>query len=217
MSSLFFSWIVSAISASGYAGVVGLMALELACFPLPSEVIMPFAGYLASTGRFSMIGAGVAAPSVALSGPPRPISSALTAVEPRSSVGAVMCCSIGRNSTASTGSSPAAEAHRCSSHACCLSCAPSFPSPRESPAWRSRDSRSTASSDLSRGAWLSPISVSGSAGRGTRIPLCKAFFSASTGSSSDCSRRLKDPPLQSTGSSPLRPDAASTPVWTSNQ
>jgi membrane protein DedA with SNARE-associated domain len=60
MSSLFFSWIVSAISASGYAGVVGLMALESACIPLPSEVIMPFAGYLASAGQFSVIGAAVA-------------------------------------------------------------------------------------------------------------------------------------------------------------
>ena len=33
------------------------MALESACIPLPSEVIMPFAGYLASTGRFSLLGA----------------------------------------------------------------------------------------------------------------------------------------------------------------
>ena len=48
------AWIVAAISAAGYAGVAGLMALESACIPLPSEVIMPFAGYLASTGRFSL-------------------------------------------------------------------------------------------------------------------------------------------------------------------
>jgi membrane protein DedA with SNARE-associated domain len=60
MSSLFFSWIVSAISASGYAGLVGLMALESACIPLPSEIIMPFAGYLASTDRFTLLGAAVA-------------------------------------------------------------------------------------------------------------------------------------------------------------
>jgi membrane protein DedA with SNARE-associated domain len=33
------------------------MALESACVPLPSEVIMPFAGYLASTGQFSLLGA----------------------------------------------------------------------------------------------------------------------------------------------------------------
>ena len=48
------SWIIAVISASGYAGVAGLMALEFACLPLPSEVIMPFAGYLASTGRFNL-------------------------------------------------------------------------------------------------------------------------------------------------------------------
>jgi membrane protein DedA with SNARE-associated domain len=49
--------IVDTISALGYLGVLGLMALESACIPLPSEVIMPFAGYLASTGRFSLLGA----------------------------------------------------------------------------------------------------------------------------------------------------------------
>ncbi len=49
--------IVGVISALGYLGVLGLMALESACIPLPSEVIMPFAGYLASTGQFSLLGA----------------------------------------------------------------------------------------------------------------------------------------------------------------
>ncbi|HEX3348950.1 MAG TPA: DedA family protein [Acetobacteraceae bacterium] len=42
------------ISAGGYAGIVALMAIESACLPLPSEVIMPFAGYLVSTGRFNL-------------------------------------------------------------------------------------------------------------------------------------------------------------------
>ncbi len=36
------------------------MALESACIPLPSEIIMPFAGYLASTDRFTLSGAAVA-------------------------------------------------------------------------------------------------------------------------------------------------------------
>jgi len=31
------------------------MAIESACIPLPSEIIMPFSGYLASTGRFSLL------------------------------------------------------------------------------------------------------------------------------------------------------------------
>src|SRR5271170_402612 len=51
------SWIVEVISTAGYAGVVLLMAIESACIPLPSEIIMPFAGYLASIGRFSLFGA----------------------------------------------------------------------------------------------------------------------------------------------------------------
>ena len=51
------TWIVEVISAAGYFGVVILMAIESACIPLPSEVIMPFAGYLVTTGRFSLIGA----------------------------------------------------------------------------------------------------------------------------------------------------------------
>lgn len=54
------SWIIAAISAGGYLGVAALMAIESACIPLPSEVIMPFAGYLASTGRFTVWGAALA-------------------------------------------------------------------------------------------------------------------------------------------------------------
>jgi membrane protein DedA with SNARE-associated domain len=48
-------FIIAVISASGYAGVALLMAIESACIPLPSEVIMPFAGYLVHTGRLSLI------------------------------------------------------------------------------------------------------------------------------------------------------------------
>src|ERR1700677_445519 len=54
------SFIVEVISAGGYFGVVVLMAIESACIPLPSEVIMPFAGYLVSIGQFSLIGAATA-------------------------------------------------------------------------------------------------------------------------------------------------------------
>lgn len=39
-------WIMSVISTMGYGGIVLLMAIESACIPLPSEIIMPFAGYL---------------------------------------------------------------------------------------------------------------------------------------------------------------------------
>jgi membrane protein DedA with SNARE-associated domain len=42
------------IAKTGYAGVVFLMAIESACIPLPSEIIMPFAGYMAYTGHLSL-------------------------------------------------------------------------------------------------------------------------------------------------------------------
>ena len=53
-------WIQGVISAMGYAGVGGLMAIESACIPLPSEVIMPFAGSLVPGGRFTLWGAALA-------------------------------------------------------------------------------------------------------------------------------------------------------------
>src|SRR5882672_3544228 len=47
-------FIIATISTLGYSGIVVLMAIESACIPLPSEVIMPFSGYLVSTGRFNL-------------------------------------------------------------------------------------------------------------------------------------------------------------------
>jgi len=46
--------IVAVIASMGYGGIVLLMAIESACVPLPSEVIMPFSGYLVAGGRFSL-------------------------------------------------------------------------------------------------------------------------------------------------------------------
>ena len=46
--------IIAIIGAGGYAGIALLMAIESACIPLPSEIIMPFSGYLVSTGRFEL-------------------------------------------------------------------------------------------------------------------------------------------------------------------
>ncbi len=48
------TFIISAISHTGYFGIVLLMGIESACIPLPSEVIMPFSGYLVFTGRFRL-------------------------------------------------------------------------------------------------------------------------------------------------------------------
>lgn len=53
-------FITGTIAALGYGGVALLMAIESACIPLPSEIIMPFAGYLASTGQLSLLGVAVA-------------------------------------------------------------------------------------------------------------------------------------------------------------
>lgn len=47
-------FIVTVLSVAGYAGLAGLMAIESACIPLPSEVILPFAGYLVSQGRMDL-------------------------------------------------------------------------------------------------------------------------------------------------------------------
>ena len=53
-------FVVSTISSMGYGGVVLLMGIESANIPLPSEVIMPFSGYLVFTGRFNLLFVAVA-------------------------------------------------------------------------------------------------------------------------------------------------------------
>jgi membrane protein DedA with SNARE-associated domain len=54
------SFIIGGISALGYAGVAIMMAIESMCIPLPSEIIMPFSGFLVSQGRFTLIGIAIA-------------------------------------------------------------------------------------------------------------------------------------------------------------
>ena len=49
------NFIIKIISDSGYFGITFLMALESACIPIPSEVIMPFAGYLVAIKKLSLI------------------------------------------------------------------------------------------------------------------------------------------------------------------
>ena len=60
----FIAWlagvVIAVISAAGYAGVVLLMAVESACVPLRSEIIMPFAGFLVSKGELSLAGVATA-------------------------------------------------------------------------------------------------------------------------------------------------------------
>ena len=47
-------FITSVISQIGYVGVFILMVLESALIPIPSEVIMPFSGFLVATGEFNL-------------------------------------------------------------------------------------------------------------------------------------------------------------------
>jgi membrane protein DedA with SNARE-associated domain len=49
-----FVFIKAVIVATGYSGIALLMAIESACIPLPSELIMPFAGYLVFEGKMSL-------------------------------------------------------------------------------------------------------------------------------------------------------------------
>ena len=54
------TWILGIISSMHYAGIVLLMAIESACIPLPSEIIMPFAGFLVSKGEMTLLGIALA-------------------------------------------------------------------------------------------------------------------------------------------------------------
>jgi len=47
-------WLVETIGAMGYPGIFLLMAMESSVFPVPSELVMPPAGYLAQQGQMSM-------------------------------------------------------------------------------------------------------------------------------------------------------------------
>src|SRR5262245_47215447 len=58
--SLLAGFIIATISTLGYGGIVLLMGLESACIPLPSEIIMPFSGYLVFTGEMSLWAVAVA-------------------------------------------------------------------------------------------------------------------------------------------------------------
>jgi len=48
------TFVINTISAMGYWGIVLLMGIESCCIPLPSEIIMPFAGYLVFKGEMNL-------------------------------------------------------------------------------------------------------------------------------------------------------------------
>jgi membrane protein DedA with SNARE-associated domain len=47
--------VISFISTTGYVGIFLLMILESALIPIPSEIIMPFSGFLVTSGKFHPI------------------------------------------------------------------------------------------------------------------------------------------------------------------
>jgi len=53
MVEQFVRWLVDTIGQLGYPGIVVLMAIESSVIPVPSELVMAPAGYLAATGRMS--------------------------------------------------------------------------------------------------------------------------------------------------------------------
>lgn len=59
------NWLIGAVTAVilalGYGGIALLMMLTSMGIPIPSELIMPFAGYLVAQGKFTLIGAATAA------------------------------------------------------------------------------------------------------------------------------------------------------------
>lgn len=56
-----FAWIVSTIEAFGLTGLAGLMLLENVFPPIPSELVIPLAGFLAAQGALPLFGAFLAA------------------------------------------------------------------------------------------------------------------------------------------------------------
>ena len=49
------TWLVTTIGALGYPGIFLLMAMESSVIPIPSELVMPPAGYLAQQGQMHMV------------------------------------------------------------------------------------------------------------------------------------------------------------------
>ena len=54
------SWVMDMIYSTGYLGIVLLMFVESVFPPIPSEAIMPLAGYMVSQGKLSFAGVVVA-------------------------------------------------------------------------------------------------------------------------------------------------------------
>ncbi|HMJ59753.1 MAG TPA: hypothetical protein VK467_11485, partial [Gemmatimonadales bacterium] len=55
MLESFVHWLLDRFRDLGYPGIVILMAMESSVLPVPSELVMPPAGYLAAKGEMSFV------------------------------------------------------------------------------------------------------------------------------------------------------------------
>ncbi|MBI2085376.1 MAG: DedA family protein [Candidatus Aenigmarchaeota archaeon] len=55
ISDLLISHTTQLISSTGYFGLFVLMVMESMAFPVPSELVMPFAGFLVADGKMSLL------------------------------------------------------------------------------------------------------------------------------------------------------------------
>ncbi len=148
-----FAFISSLIAMTGYAGIVILMAIESACIPLPSELIMPFAGYLVFAGQDEpALGRHRWRHRLQCWLARSPTKSAATAAVRSSNATAAGFSWAAANSTGPTVFSPAGDTSPSSSAACSPSFAPSSPCPPESPACPAAASMSTHFWDHGPGA-----------------------------------------------------------------
>lgn len=68
MLDALFQAVVEVLGRFGYWGIALGMALESACIPLPSEIVLPFGGFLAATGKITFTEAFMAGQMGGLAG-----------------------------------------------------------------------------------------------------------------------------------------------------
>jgi len=61
MLDIIIDWVTRTILFFGYPGIIFLMMLESMIFPLPSEAVLPFAGFLISQGKMNLWFVAIAA------------------------------------------------------------------------------------------------------------------------------------------------------------
>jgi membrane protein DedA with SNARE-associated domain len=54
------TFLMDLINSVGYIGIILTVGLEYACFPMPSEIVLPFVGFIASRGSITLFGAIIA-------------------------------------------------------------------------------------------------------------------------------------------------------------